>query len=565
MVPFVIRPIENIAPYLVMIAIFEALVLYLYQYRKISGAILLVYCQVCKVLWILGWIFCSLSLDLPSKLFWTNFAQLAPILLNYCWFLFILEISQQKEWLPVAVRYFIQGIVVALLLVIFFDKWLGWYWVGSSLQEQILTLGIGPAGKLTIGFNYLLSVISIALSVRWVFTTKGLRRRHAIVLSITPLFTVLGNILGRLPVLQMISPQMIGLLLSGVYITWAFYRWRVYSILPLAQHVVIRSMIDGLLVVDEQDYIVEINPAAKMIFNDVQAVIGGKFQELAVNWPALAELDGKNGLQRVESLRQHTTGNYYYQLDLTPLKIASGQILGKVIVLKDITEQKQNHDLIIEQEKAFSILTERQRLGRELHDGQGQLWSYIHMQLEAINSLLTKKNIVQMAAILKELSGVVQNVHMDLRESITGLRTGIAAEQGIVSTLTEYLQWFQEIYAMETTLSIQNEFTDGMLTLTSEVQLLRIVQEALTNSRKHARAKQIKVIIGRNDSMAEIRVEDDGCGFDLNSEKKGRFGLKIMQERAMEIGGEIRIESLLNRGTTVIIRVPLEEMIGKGS
>ena len=123
-----------------------------------------------------------------------------------------------------------------------------------------------PVGFVKIMFCYLLNLVGLGLSARWVLKTKGLRRRQAWALSIIPIFSFLENIIGYFPPFSGFLPQLTRFLLSGVYTTWAFYRWRVYSILPLAREAVADNMIDGLLVEDEKGYIVDMNPAAHICY-----------------------------------------------------------------------------------------------------------------------------------------------------------------------------------------------------------------------------------------------------------------------------------------------------------
>lgn len=551
-------PVENIIAYLLIAGVFEALAIYLFQFRSTPGAILLVCCQICKGIWVLALAFCSMNSDLPAKLFWARFTEWMPVLLIYFWFEFIWEVSQQKAKKLAALPYSVRGIVIALVLIIGFDNWLNWYWGIISLNGQVLSIAFGPAARVTMIFCYLLNLVCLGLSVHWIYSTNGLRRKQAVVLSVTPLFNFIGNVAGYAFAFQIVSPKMVGMLLSAVYVTWVFYWWRIYSILPMAQDTVTRNLNDGLIVVDEKGYIVDMNPAAKIIFKGIPVIVGQKFAETAASWPVLSEIDENPSAETIEVKRDFAAECRFYQIKTLLFSTPQGHRLGKTLLFKDITAQKRDQAKLVDQQKALSIMAERERLGRELHDGQGQLWSYIHMQVEAARSLLEKNELVQTGSLLEKLAGITQDVHIDLRESIAGLQVA-AAREGIWQTIEEYFQWFEQNYGIHTKLVISNEFTAGLLSQTTEVQLLRIVQEALTNIRKHAKAQQVKVIAQVNNGLAEIRVEDDGYGFDLaaGSEKKGSFGLKIMRERSAEIGAQFHILSMLGAGTTVILQIPL--------
>ncbi len=554
----VFLPIDNIIVYLLIAAVFEALAIYLFQFRSTPGAMMLVYCQICKGIWVCAKAFCSMSPDLPTKLFWARFTEWMPLLLIYFWFEFIWEVSQQKAKKHAVLPYLVRGIVAALVLIIGFDNWLGWYWGPISLDGQVLSIAFGPAAQANMIFCYLLNLVCLGLSVHWVYSTNGLRRQQAIVLSVTPLFNFIGNILGYIFEFQVVPPQIVGMLLSAVYVTWVFYWWRIYSILPMAQDAVTRNMNDGLIVIDEKGYIVDMNPAAKTILTGIPAVVGDKFAEVGNAWPVLLEIDGKSSSETWEAARDFADERHYYQISTLLFQTPQGHMLGKTILFKDITEQKRDQAKLVDQQKALSIMVERERLGRELHDGHGQLWSYINMQVETARSLLEKKDFVQTDLLLEKLASVTQDIHVDLRESITGLQLS-ATREGVWQTLEDYLQWFKQNYEIETILIISDEFAAGLMPQTTEVQLLRIIQEALTNIRKHAKAQRVKVIVRVNNGIAELRVEDDGCGFDFaeSSEKKGSFGLKIMQERSAEIGAQFHIQSKQGIGTSVILQIPL--------
>lgn len=554
-------PIDNIVLYLSITAIFEGLAVYLFQFRKTPGAMMLVYCQLCKGVWVAAKVFCGMSPDLPSKLFWARFTEWMPLLLIFFWFEFIWEVSRPQGKIALTLRYVIRGIVAALVLIIGFDSQLGWYYGPMTLDGQVLSIAFGPAAWVTMYFCYALNLISLGLSVRWIYSTKGLRRQQAIVLAVTPLFNFIGNILSYALSLQTVSPQIVGQLFSAFYVTWVFYRWRVYSILPLAQDSVTHDMIDGLVIVDEKGYIVDLNPAAKTILTGLPAASGEPFKNLVDAWPSLSGIGDGPEPETREIFREVNGQHFFYQLRALPLKTPQGNPLGKTILLKDITQQKQDEKKMLEAEKALSILTERERLGRELHDGHGQLWSYFHMQVEAVRSQLEKNDSLQARVLLDKLAKNMQSLHVDIRESITGLQLAGSTEQGMWQSLEEYLQWFKQNYEIAVTLTISQEFIPGLLPATTEVQLLRIIQETLTNIRKHANARQVNITITANDTWVTIDVADDGNGFDMTATtaKKGSFGLKIMQERADEIGATLCIKSKPNAGTTLRLQIPVTD------
>ena len=104
-------------------------------------------------------------------------------------------------------------------------------------------------------------------------------------------------------------------------------------------------------------------------------------------------------------------------------------------------------------------------------------------------------------------------------------------------------------------------FTDGAFEPLVEVQLLRILQEALTNVRKHANASCVRISFALEDGWALINVHDDGRGFDPDASSAGmeeHIGLRVMRERAEEVGGSLSLQSASGQGTELVVRVPVK-------
>jgi signal transduction histidine kinase len=156
---------------------------------------------------------------------------------------------------------------------------------------------------------------------------------------------------------------------------------------------------------------------------------------------------------------------------------------------------------------------------------------------------------------LEKVERAVEDAYADVREAIVGLRGSVGS--GLIPSLEEYLNQWGEQSEVQAQLFVEE---DVRLDLGTEIQLIRILQEALTNVRKHARAHRVGVHIGRGEDGVRAVVEDDGCGFDpLNIPRRGRqhFGLLIMKERVESLGGRLEIESAPGRGTKVYVHLPV--------
>ena len=172
-----------------------------------------------------------------------------------------------------------------------------------------------------------------------------------------------------------------------------------------------------------------------------------------------------------------------YRVSGSLLTDRRGAPLGRVIVLHDITEIKRTQERFLEQQRALATLQERERVARELHDSLGQVLGYVKMQAQAARGLLAQHQSAEAERYLAQLVAVAQDAHADVREYILGARTDLSTEAGFLSALTQYLRRFSENYGIAAKLSVPPEVSAGAFEPMVEVQLLRIIQEALANVR----------------------------------------------------------------------------------
>lgn len=216
------------------------------------------------------------------------------------------------------------------------------------------------------------------------------------------------------------------------------------------------------------------------------------------------------------------------------------------------------HALMTSQLQSLSIIEERGRIAREMHDGLAQVLGYLNLQVQTLGTLLKQGKPEQLQDELDQMRQAVQIAHADVRENILSLRTTLAQEKDPASAVEEYLTEFGIQTDIQTQFAYQVE---GELSLASlaEVQLVCILQEALTNVRKHARANHVGVTISK-DSQKDIEeihmlVRDDGVGFTLAGSKHN-FGLQTMRERAESVGGSLVIKSDHGQGTQIECCLP---------
>ena len=257
---------------------------------------------------------------------------------------------------------------------------------------------------------------------------------------------------------------------------------------------------------------------------------------------------------------------------INPDEIAIGSILcgnlhnqsfnvRHLAILKTVASQialvVQNSRLMVDLE--FRILmAERTRLAREIHDGLGQTLGYLKLQTAQMQNYLAQGEVERLRQSLRTSAEALRDAYEEARTAIDSLRI-TSLEAGLTRWLEQTVLEFQENSGVNVDLNDVHE-TD---TLAPEIQaqLIRIVQEALSNIRKHSEATQGWVSCYENSGDLVLEVRDNGRGFTPEDvPAPSRHGLQGMRERAELIGADFQIISCPREGTTVKMRLPL--MVG---
>jgi signal transduction histidine kinase len=207
----------------------------------------------------------------------------------------------------------------------------------------------------------------------------------------------------------------------------------------------------------------------------------------------------------------------------------------------------------------MAVSEERLRIAQEMHDGLAQVLAYVNTKAQAIREHLKRERTEEAAKHLDELASAAREIYDDVRESIIGLRSAAAPDGSAADSLRDYLATWEAQSGIACRLHLE---TDLRLTAGAELQVQRIVQEALANVRKHSKAHHADVRVEpADDSRIRITVEDDGVGFnpaELGRSQFPRFGLSTMRERAESVGGWFQLASIPGAGTRVTIEVPAQ-------
>lgn len=279
----------------------------------------------------------------------------------------------------------------------------------------------------------------------------------------------------------------------------------------------------------------------------------------------LARLRGRENLLRYkrdsmeQSLRRLETMLSKAENLVSQLSVITNYMTGNLRNLsKKIGEMQQVQQLGISIIKAQE--EERRRVARDIHDGPAQLLANIVMRAEFCLKMM-EVDRTRVREELCALQDMVRQSLQDVRKIIFDLRPMVLDDLGLVPAIKRYVEDFQSQYGLPVELVIIG--SPRRFSMAVEVALFRVVQESLSNIRKHAKARQVMIKIEILNNKINSVIKDDGVGFHLdgvmNSTRREGFGLLGMRERIQILKGEINIQSTPGQGTVISVSVPFED------
>jgi signal transduction histidine kinase len=359
------------------------------------------------------------------------------------------------------------------------------------------------------------------------------------------------------------------LLIYTVY-AFALFGFRIFDPLPAARLAVLEQMHAGVVVFDAGWRVLSLNPAAARLLGIAAVSARGKGWDEVLPTGGLppellheSEPAGGESIDLPEMTQGSGDDAAHYAPNLSELRDFRGPLLGYLLLLRDVTAQRRAQAQIVQQQRSLAVLEERERLARELHDSLGQVLAATHVQAATASLLLSQGQLNQADQCMRRLADTTLAAEADVRDYLLGAKTIMSPDRPFFAALREYLLSFGEQHDLPIQLSVPPELEAQGLPQAAEVQLLRIIQEALSNVRKHSGATGGQVIFAVDGSGFEpavrVVIADDGCGFEPAARVAGvHYGLASMRDRAAGLGGSLEVVSGPGRGTQVVVRVPLK-------
>ena len=214
---------------------------------------------------------------------------------------------------------------------------------------------------------------------------------------------------------------------------------------------------------------------------------------------------------------------------------------------------------LVSRDRELAVFEERNLLAQELHDSIAQSLAFLNIQAQMLDDSLKRGAVGEASEGVGRMREGIQESYDDVRELLLYFRTRVSHEEDIDLALRNMLERFEGQTGIKT--AFQETGRSVALSPESQLQVLHILQEALSNVRKHSGATAVTLEMERGRGYC-FRVRDNGRGFDTapaSARPDSHIGLRIMRERAHRIGGNLMIDSHPGRGTEVVLTVPVSQ------
>ncbi len=336
----------------------------IWRLRRVPKASVGVLIFLMGAVWALGFVLEMVSTDLPSKLFWVKIKYVGIATVPTALLIFTLQHTRQKKWFTPYNLLLLSIAPTTMLVLTFTNEYHHLIWrsveldTGSMYSELVRSFGVGY--WIYITYTFVLSFFACFLLIRMLIRGRRLYRWQAsgplVAISIALLFGVVDLL--HLRPFKNIDIGPLGIAVAGLIMVWGIIRWRLADIVPLARGAVLDSMTDSIIVLDEENCIVDLNPHAQQLIGTTGSkVIGQPVEQVWPAWVNLIKPD-VNGAVGKEVELNLGDGRRIYDVRVSPLVDWRGDLVSQVAILRDITERKEAEKLLYESEDKFRTIFE---------------------------------------------------------------------------------------------------------------------------------------------------------------------------------------------------------------
>jgi PAS domain S-box-containing protein len=321
----------------------------LWHRRTAPGAVYLALLELAVAEWALAVAFESAAIGISLKVLWSKIAYLGTASGPLFYFFFAFEYSQQAKALSPRRVALLSVVPVVTVVIAATNELHHWLWTEISLNQDsnIAIYGHGAWFWIFVAYVYVLLSVGVILLYRAMFRLPAFYHSRVGLLLFGSALPLVGNIiyvsgLNPIPGLDW-TPVTFGL--TGIVLAWGIFRLQMFDLMPIARHQLIESMDDGVLVLDERNRVVDVNPSAQRLLADANtSLIGHTAEQVLAAWPQLV-VDSGGGPASTEIVLGRTEPRFV-DVRISPLYDQRKRFIGELVVLRDITERKRAEEAL---------------------------------------------------------------------------------------------------------------------------------------------------------------------------------------------------------------------------
>ncbi|RMF05662.1 MAG: PAS domain-containing protein [Chloroflexi bacterium] len=572
-----------------------ALILALYAWRRrfLAGAVTLSVMALVVSVWVLGYAFEIGSIELSGKVFWGKVQYLGIVAAPVTWLIFILQFRGYTRWVT-------WPRILAMCVIPAITVLLVWTTARHGLMWQQVSLDpTGPFPALTVeyggwfwvhwAYSTLLVMLGIVLMIDLLLRSVHIYRWQAGLLVAAAFAPWLANavyIFGLVPIPNLdLTP--LAFVFTGAVFTWSLLHFRLLDLKPVARRTMVDVMSDGVFVLDTAGRIIDINRAAQKIIGlDESDAVGRTGTGVLSQWPQLlAHVRKTVDNESIEIALPDSAGNTrHYDVRITPLFNNGGELSGRIVAMRDISDRKQMEmalsearDAVVQASRFKSELLAR--VSHELRTPIGAILGYVELLQIGAYGPVVADQVDVMNKVIENTGYLTQLVNELLEQSqFDEGKIRLNPQPFVVADLVSRVQAKMSVLAQAKNLEFSTQISPDVPTemVGDEIRLQQILINLVNNAIKFTEHGEValQIYLPQPDTWA-IRVSDTGPGISAQAQTHifspfwqvdgsitrrhggAGLGLSIVKNLVTLMGGQIQVESQMGQGTVFIVTFPL--------
>lgn len=533
------------SPYgaILMVSAFIILSLGIYSYKKRSSTLhtYFIFFMISIFLWCLGAGMEFFSIAIWAKVFWIKVTYFGVATVAPLWFIFVLNYANYEKYLKPTYIRLLFLIPAIIIIMAFTNEWHGLLWPNiiptSSQPGAVLIYEHGPIFFINMIYSFSLTIIGLIILIKTLIKSSRKYRQQISILIMVGLIPLIFSGLYAFHVLPIVGLDFspFALVIAGMLLALSIFKFHFLDILPVAHKILFKNMVNGVLVFDDNEKLMEVNSAASLIgisqedINRNADEVFGKFEELkSVYMARKSESEVFLG----EPLNQ------WIQAQITPIYDDEDIFQGHLLIIQDINKRKKLED------ELKKSLEEKDLMMKEIHHRVKNNFMIIQSLLQLQSRHINDEDVLE---IFKESQNRIKSmafVHQRLyqHDNLKKINFGDYPETLASDIFKSYVSKPDQII-----LDIDTE--DVALDIDTAIPLGLILNELISNSLKYAfsdgRNGRLMVKSYLKGSKYSLIVSDDGIGLPegLDYKKSDSLGLKLIHSLSDQIGADVKLDT----------------------